>query len=298
MRIDLNHVALFTRVVEAGSFTAAARDLGIPKATVSRQVAQLEASLGARLLHRTTRKLELTPLGRVYYEQASEGIGSLDDARERIAAAQAVPSGTLRVVAPVAFGTRTLLGWIAEFLELYGEVRIELKLRDESTDPLNARADIVFRTGRLPNSSLIARKLGSSRLILVASPAYLGRKGRPERIEDMERHDCVVFGPSLDSEVWRLHGPEGWLDLPVSGRIAVEGSHAELQTALAGLGIALLPLALTSAHMREGRLEQVLPDYGVDGGELHAVYASNRHMSSALRAFLDFIAMKAAGAPG
>lgn len=290
--VDLNDVALFTKIVETGSFTSAARALAMQKATVSRRVAQLEERLGTRLLDRTTRRIELTALGRAYFEEVSRGLAFLDSARERLAAAQAEPAGTLRVSAPVAFGTRRLIGWVAEFLAAHEKVRIELKLTDEPVDPIEARVDLAFRTGQLPDSSLIARKLDATRLILVASPAYVERRGVPGRIEDLERHDCIIFGPSLDAEVWRLEGPEGWRDVQVAGRIAVEGSHAELQAALAGLGIALLPMALTAVHMGRGELRQVLPGYGVDRGALHAVYASNRHMPASLRAFLDFIVAK------
>jgi DNA-binding transcriptional LysR family regulator len=295
--VDLNHIALFAKVVEAGSFSRAARTLGMPKATVSRQIAQLEASLEARLLHRTTRKVELTTIGRGYYEEAKRGLSSLQTAREKIAATRSDPRGTLRITAPVAFGAHYLIGWIGEFLSKFEQIRIELKLTDRPVDPIEERADLSFRTDRLPNSSLIARKLNTTRLILVASPTYLSKRGVPRRIEDLGRHDCIIFGPSLDTEVWRLKGPKGWQSIPVSGRIAVEGSHAELLSALAGLGIALLPIALTAGHLRNNELRHVLQDYGVDGGTLHAVYPSNRHMSAALRAFLDFAAAKAGEQP-
>jgi DNA-binding transcriptional LysR family regulator len=292
--LDLNHVALFTKVVETGSFSAAGRALAIPKATVSRHVAQLEASIGARLLHRTTRKLELTTIGRAYYEEASRALASLESARENIAATQLEPSGTLRVTAPIAFGTRHLIRWIGEFLDRFDRIRIELRLTDDLVDPIKERADICFRTDRLPDSSLIVRKLGTTRLILVASPRYLDKRGVPRRIEDLQQHDCIIFGPSLDTEVWHLRGPRGRRDIRVTGRIAVKGSHAELQSALAGLGIALLPVTHTEGYLRSGELQQLLKDYGVDGGTLHAVYPSNRNMSAALRAFLDFVVARAA----
>lgn len=294
---DLNDIALFVRVVECGSFTAAARSLAMQKATVSRRVAQLESRLDTRLLDRTTRKIELTPLGRAYFDQASQGLAALNDAREQLAAARAEPAGTLRIAAPVAFGTRSLIGWIAEFLLHHDKVRIELKLGDDPIDPIDARVDLAFRTGRLPNSTQITRKLASTRLVLVASPAYLNRHGIPARVDQLDQHDCIIFGPSLDAEIWHLQGPDGHHDIPVTGRIAVTGSHAELQAALAGMGIALLPLALTASHLRSGDLRQVLPDYGVDGGALHVVYPSNRHMPASLRAFLDFIVQKAAAQP-
>lgn len=290
---DLNHIALFARVVETGSFSAAARALALPKATVSRKVAQLEADLGARLLQRTTRRVVLTELGRSYYEDAARGLASIEKAKERLAASQTEPSGTLRITAPIGLGAQKLMGWIAEFLQTHEKVRVELKLTDDPVDLIGNRIDLAFRAGKLPDSSLITRRLGITRLALVASPEYLSRRGHPRRIEDLRTHDCVAFGPSLDSEVWRLKGPRGWREVQVHARIAVDGSYAEVQAALAGLGIALLPLALIRHHLEASRLEQVLNDYGVDGGTMNIVYPSNRHMSAALRAFLDFVISKA-----
>jgi DNA-binding transcriptional LysR family regulator len=296
--VDLNHITLFAKVVEAGSFSGAARALAMPKATVSRKVAQLEADLGARLLQRTTRRVTLTALGRAYYEDAARGLANIEAAGERVAASQAEPSGTLRVTAPVGLGARKLMGWIGEFLQRYEKVRIELKLTDDPVDLIGNGIDVAFHAGRLPDSSLITRRLGTSRLALVASPGYLDRRGRPHRIEDLKTHDCVAFGPSLDNEVWRLKGPRGWREVPVHARIAVDGSYAEVQAALAGLGIALLPLALIHHELQVGLLEQMLPDYGVDGGTMNLVYPSNRHMSAALRAFLDFVVAKTAPPSG
>jgi DNA-binding transcriptional LysR family regulator len=269
----------------------------MPKATVSRKIAQLEADLGARLLQRTTRRVTLTALGRAYYEDAAQGLASIERAKERIAASQAAPAGTLRVTAPVGLGAQKLMGWIAEFLQAHERIRIELKLTDDPVDLIGNGIDLAFRAGTLPDSSLITRRLGTSRLALVASPEYLSRRGRPRRIEDLKTHDCVAFGPSLDNEVWRLEGPRGWREVPVHARIAVDGSYAEVQAALAGLGIALLPLALIRHDLEAGRLEQVLHDYGVDGGTMNIVYPSNRHMPAALRAFLDFVIAKAGALP-
>lgn len=296
MALDLNHIALFAKVVEAGSFSAAARALGMPKATLSRNIAQLEAALDARLLQRTTRRVTLTALGRAYYGDAVAGLSSIERARERIAAAQAEPAGILRIAAPVGFGTRKLMRWIAEFLQNHEKVKIELKLTDDPVDLIGDGFDLAFRTGRLPDSSLITRRLGISRLALVASPGYLARRGRPRRLEDLKDHDCVAFGPSLDNEVWRLKGPDGWREVAVRARIAVDGSYAEVQAALAGLGIALLPLALIRHDREAGALEQVLPDYGVDGGSMNIIYPSNRHLPAALRVFLDFVIAQA-GSP-
>jgi DNA-binding transcriptional LysR family regulator len=296
--VDLNDVLLFINVVEAGSFTAAARELAMQKATVSRRVARLEQNLGTRLLNRNTRRIDLTELGRAYFEDVSQGFTAILAAQERLAAAQREPAGLLRIAAPVAFGTRDLMLWIAEFLETHDKVRIELKLTDETIDPITARIDLAFRTRRTPDSSLITQRVNVTRLILVASPAYLKRRGVPNRVEELGTHDCIIFGPSTDAETWHLEGPDGECDVPVSGRIVVSGSHAELQAALAGLGIALLPRALIATSLRRRELVHVLPRYGIDRGELTMVYVSNRYMPVLLRAFLDFVRIKAASLEG
>jgi DNA-binding transcriptional LysR family regulator len=296
--VDLNHVALFVKVVEAGSFSGAARLSGIPKATVSRNIAQLESNLGVRLLHRTTRKLELTRQGHDYYEGVSRGFVHLEAAHEQVAAAQSEPSGTIRVTAPMGLGSKHLMQWIPEFLARFGRIDIELKLTDTLVDLIAERIDVALRTGTLPSSSLIARKLTSTRRILVASPRYLEQRGMPQRIVDLAQHDCVVFGQTLQNAVWRLQGPNGVRDVRVRGRLAVDGAEAALAATVAGLGIALLPSAVASDDLGARRLQQVLSRHGVDGGALYAVYPSNRHISAAVRSFVDFVAHRAADLPG
>ena len=286
--IDLNHVALFARVVEAGSFSGAARALGIPKATVSRKLASLEAELGARLLHRTTRKLELTALGRQFYEQANAGLSLLRAAEDQASATRSVPSGKLRVAAPIEMGTRQLMDALPEFLHAHPQVAVELMLHDGFVDLVAERIDVAFRTGRLKSSSFVARKLAPTRRVLLASPSYLRARGTPTRLPDLATHDCIVFGASLDNATWRLDGPRGRSDVQVRGRVAVDSARAALRGALIGLGIALLPAALARDELEDGRLQQVLTRYGVDGGGLYLVYPSNRHPSAALRAFVDF----------
>jgi DNA-binding transcriptional LysR family regulator len=288
--IDLNHVALFVRVVEAGSFSGAARALGIPKATVSRKVASLEAELGARLLHRTTRKLEPTALGRRFYEQSNAGLSLLHSAEDQASATRSVPSGKLRVAAPVEMGARQLMDALPEFLRAYPQVSVELTLNDGFVDLVAERIDVAFRTGRLKSSSFVARKLAPTRRVLLASPNYLRTRGTPKRLQDLSTHDCIVFGASLDNTTWRLDGPRphGRSDVQVRGRVAVDSARAALRGALIGLGIALLPVALARDELEDGRLQQVLTRYGVEGGGLYLVYPSNRHPSAALRAFVDF----------
>jgi DNA-binding transcriptional LysR family regulator len=295
--IDLNHVSLFVKVVEAGSFSGAARLSGIPKATVSRNIAQLESNLGARLLHRTTRRLELTRQGVDYYEAVSRGLGHLDAARHQLTAAQVEPSGTVRATAPVGIGSKYLTRWIPEFLARFAKVDVELRLTDTMVDLIKERIDVALRTGILPDSSLVARKLAATRRILVASPRYLQQRSLPQRLADLEQHDCVIFGQTLQNVVWRLQGPNGVRDVRVHGRLAVDDAEAALAATVAGLGIALLPAAVASDELRARRLQHVLTRYGVDGGALYVIYPSNRHISAAVRSFIDFVADRAADLP-
>ena len=293
-RLDLNDVAVFNRVATEGSFSAAARELGLPRATVSRIVARLEAALGAQLLYRTTRRVELTELGRAYHEATAQGLDVIKAAGEAVVAAHAEPAGLLRISAPINFGTMLLIPWIAEFLDAHRKVRISLRLVDEQIDPLAERLDLAILTGRQPDSSHLSRRLAVSSLILVASPAYIARKGTPKGLASLADHDFVLFSSDQGSETWTLDGPEGRVDVTVSGRVHVKGPHAELRAALCGLGIALLPTAVTAPYIERGELVQVVPEYGRHDGTITAVFPANRHQPAALRAFLDFLVAKMA----
>lgn len=291
-QIDLNDVAVFNRVAAAGSFSAAARDLGMPRATVSRVVARLEAAIGAQLLYRTTRRVELTELGRAYHATTAQGLGLIGAAGEAVMAARAEPAGLLRMTAPINFATMSLIPWISEFLEKHDKVRISLRLVDHAVDPIEERVDLAILAGRQPDSSYLSRRLGTSSLILVASPAYLSRHSAPVTLADAASHHFVLFSSDRSSETWTLDGPEGRVEIAAAGRINVSGPHAELSAALAGLGIALLPAAVTMPYIEAGELVQVLPTYGRQGGSISAVFPANRHQPAVLRAFLDFLVAK------
>jgi DNA-binding transcriptional LysR family regulator len=258
--IDLNALAVFAQVVEAGSFTGGARALGLPKGSVSRKISGLEAALGVRLLHRTTRKLSLTEVGRAYYAQCRAD-----------------------------FGGGGLADWVEAFLKRYDQVRIELVLSDRYVDLIEQRIDLAFRTGRLRDSSFIARRLGPARRVLCASPDYLARRGQPEDLDDLRDHDTVIYGPSVEGAVWHLRGPEGDATVQVKGRLAGDSMTFVLRAALFGLGIALLPEAFARSEFETGRLTPVLERYGTAGQGVFAVYPSNRHLSANVRAFLDLV---------
>lgn len=295
--LDLNDILVFARVVEAGSFTAAARLLGMPKTTVSRRVAALEREVGARLLQRTTRSLGLTEAGRLYYEQAGQALRSIEDANRRLAEARTEPSGTIRVSAPVGFGAY-LTAVVSDFLAAYPKTRVELLLTDETLNLVENAIDLAFRTGILPDSTLIARRLGSMHRILCASPDYLVRRGAPASPAELGGHDCVVSGWSAAGAAWVLEGPQGQVTVTVSGRFAANEMQAVAAAAIAGHGIALLPSGIAEVAIRDGRLRRVLPDHATPAGGIHVVYPSSRHLSPLVKAFVELAAerLRAIGA--
>ena len=240
--LDLNDIVVFARVIEAGSFTAAARLLGMPKTTVSRRVAALEREVGVRLLQRTTRSLNVTDAGRLYYEQSSQALRTIEDANLQLAEARAEPSGIVRISAPVGFGGHFLSSAIFDFLATYPKTKVELCLTDDTLNLVENGIDLAFRTGILPNSTLIARKLGSTHRILCASPDYLARHGVPLVPADLARHHCVIAGPSIANLHWVLEGLHGQETVAVSGRFAANEMQAVTAAAIAGYGIAQIAL--------------------------------------------------------
>src|SRR5471030_564372 len=256
--LDLNDIVVFARVVEAGSFTAAARLLGMPKTTVSRRIAALEREVGVRLVQRTTRSLNMTDAGRLYYEQSSQALRTIEDANSRLAEARTEPSGTIRISAPVGFAGHFLASAAFDFLAAYPKTRVELLLTDETLNLVGNRIDLAFRTGILPDSTLIARKLGATHRILCASPDYLARRGVPETSADLARHHCVIAGPSIGSAHWVLDGPRGQETVAVTGRFAANEWQVVIAAAIACYGIAQLPYQVVGVPVSDGRLRRFL----------------------------------------
>ncbi|MEI9416026.1 LysR family transcriptional regulator [Mesorhizobium sp. Cs1321R2N1] len=287
--LDLNKVALAVAVMEAGSFAAAARVLGLPKANVSRQVAQLEASLGVRLFNRTTRRVQLTALGHVFLENATIGISHLGSAHQQLVAAKTKPTGLIRIAAPVEFGNRSLAQWIGAFLRIYDDVKIELVLTDQVVDLAGEKIDLSFQSGLPENENLVARKLWSASKILLASPDYLRRNGEPHTIGELREHDFIIQGGSLDHAALPVAGPDGTHDLVLKGRLAANGLPAALSAAVDGLGIVVAPAALALEHMTSGRLVQIMSRHDAGSGAIYAVHHGNRQMTAAARAFFEFV---------
>ena len=290
--LDLNDVALFVQVVRAGSFAAAARRLNMPANSASRRIQQLEQQLGLRLMQRSTRKLTLTDAGATFYARCADPVEGLAEAAQELSEGSQVPSGKVRVAAPADFFNVFRMELIAEFLAAHPKVRLEFVLSDERADLIEQGIDVAIRSGKVLEPTLIARRIGTGRLTLVASPAYLAARGMPNSIEALARHDCVTLPHPSGHTVWRLDGPDGAIDAQVTGRFSASTMQALLKAVLAGLGIALLPAVMTSSHVRAGELTEVLPDHGVEGRDAYLVYLSRRQLPRAVSALIEFMMAK------
>ncbi|MEK9713334.1 MAG: LysR family transcriptional regulator, partial [Thalassolituus sp.] len=256
---DLNEMAIFVHVVEAGSFTGAARHLGLPKSTVSRKITQLEERLGVRLIQRTTRSLRLTDTGNAYYNQCARILGEIEEANIAVTRMQSTPTGTLRITAPVLFGSTVLSGLIAEFCDKHPQVTIDMVLSDQKLDLVQEGIDVAFRVGTLEDSSLIGRHLGDVRSILCASPDYLKAHGTPAHPDQLADHHLMTLSPWPS---WQLCGPaEQTYNHHVKARIQVNDFASIYTLALSGAGIAPLPTLIAAPAIRTGSLQSVLPDW-------------------------------------
>jgi len=291
--VNLDHLQLFAKVVQTGSFTRAADVLETQKSYVSRVVAQLEAELGVKLLERTTRSIALTEVGREVYERAVGILGAVDDTLRVAQQAQAEPRGQLRLTCGVEFGMLAVGGWIDEYLALYPEVSVEAEYTSRVLDLVHEGFDLAIRIGEVQESRLVARRLGQLEYGLFATPDYLRRQGLPAEPAELREHALIMFAPGGRRTAWELllePGREPTRE-PVriggQARLRVNNSFAVRDAVLNSLGIGQLPLLVaTKAGVCE-RLVRVLPDWSGAPVPVHAVYPSNRYLSPKVRAFID-----------
>ncbi|MGB1091434.1 MAG: LysR family transcriptional regulator [Oceanobacter sp.] len=284
---DLNEMAIFVHVVEASSFTGAAKNLGLPKSTVSRKITQLEERLGVRLIQRTTRSLRLTDTGNAYYAHCSRILSEIEEANLAVTQMQTTPTGTLRITAPVLFGSTVLATLIADFIDQHPQINVDLVLSDQVLDLVQEGIDIAFRIGQLEDSSLIGRYLGDVSPMLCASPDYLERFGTPHSPEDLEQHRTIA--PARWT-TWNLTDGNG-TELPVSVKPKVQANDfATLYSlSLSGGGITPLPALIAAPGIQTGNLVAVLQDYPFEASPIHALYPSNRHLSAKVRSFVEHV---------
>lgn len=295
---QLAAMRVFRRVVELDGFAAAARDLGMSNAAVSKQVSALEAQLGARLLNRTTRRLSLTEPGRLYHARTVRILDDLAEAQEEICLHAAAPRGRLRINAPMSFGIRHLPPVLASFRQRYPDLALDLALSDRIVDLIDESFDVGIRIANLNDSSLIARRLCTSRRVMVASPAYLAAHGEPAGLAALHDHSCLIYGHHLaGEEVWTFEGTDRPGEIKVRGTFTANNGDLLAAAAVDGLGIALLPLFIVAGRLRDGRLVTVLRDHTPTGSGVFAVYPATRHLSAKVRVFIDHLAAAMGEAP-
>lgn len=289
--IDLNAALVLVRVVQEGSFRSAARALGMPKTTVSRKVAELEEQLGVQLLQRTTRTLALTDAGAAFVEEAEGAIARLDAAEAAVTELQREPRGKLRVTTTIPLGEQFLAPIVAEFLDAYPRLEVMVHLTDRQVDLVAERFDVAIRTGALPDSSLVAKLIGSSAYRVVASPAYLARHETPRRPSDLSTHPCLRFTKSgtVVRTTWPFGKGKRATEVPVSGRLVSDDFVVLRRAAERGLGVARLPVVVVHEAIRAGTLVSLLEAFAPPPTPLHILHAGGRHLPPRTRAFIDFV---------
>ncbi|MFD0667916.1 LysR family transcriptional regulator [Ramlibacter sp. MAHUQ-53] len=283
---------VFTAVVEAGSFVRAADELVLSKAAVSRIVSELEARLGVRLLHRTTRRLSLTGEGEVFLARCRELLAGVEEAEAEVTVRSGQVAGTLKVSAPVSFGVMRLAPLWGGFLAAHPRVRLDLTLSDRQVDLIEEGFDLAVRIGRLASSSLVSRQLASTRLVLCASPGYLVAHGHPSDPADLARHAVLAYSLLAMGDTWAFTGPAGPTEVRVQPRMHTNSGDTCVAAALAHQGIVLQPSFLVEAHLQSGALVEVLPAYRSLELGVHAVYPSRKQVPPKVRRLIDYLAQQ------
>lgn len=284
----LEAMALLVTVTEAGSLSAAARELGAPLATVSRKIADLEAHLDARLLTRTNRKVQLTDAGRAYLAAAREILGRVDEAERAVAGEYVTPKGELTVTAPLVFGRLHILPVVTDFLAVFPDITLRLVLGDRLSNLVEDHIDAALRIGNLPDSNLVATRLGSTRRAAYASPDYLARRGMPMALEDLANHDCVSFENMAPSKFWTFQDGKHELPVRVQTRLSVTTAEAAIDAAVAGTGITRVLSYQAAKAVAAGALVPILEKFEPPAWPIHFVHVAQGQLPLKVRAFLDF----------
>lgn len=295
----LENIRVFVRVVELGGLSAAGRNLRLSPAVISHRLQQLEEQLGVRLLNRTTRQVQVTEQGAVYYQGCLEVMAALERAETAVSEVGGTPRGTLKVTAPLGFTRRLLAPLIAEFATQYPHVAVRLRLSDHLLDLLREGVDVAVRLAVMRDSSLVMHKIADCPRLLCAAPAYLERRGRPERPEDLLQHECLLLRfPGSQQFSWTVQGPDGPMKLAVSGTLDADDADVLTGWALDGRGIVLKPAFEIADYLRDGRLVPVLADFPPEPATLAVLYPHRELLPAKVRAFADFVAPRLRAAIG
>lgn len=287
----------FVRIAETGSISAVAQELGATQPTVSKQLAALEAHLGVTLLRRTTRRLALTEAGSAYLESARRILDEVDELESSVAQAGQAPAGSLTVSIPNALGQAMFDDLVVAFQQRHPGLRVHLMESERYVDLIEEGIDVAVRIGRLPDSSLVARKIGLSRRVTVGSPAYFARHGTPQVPEDLARHNCILYTYNATGNTWQYRGRRGEVEVRVSGTFRSTSGHALRRAALAGIGIVNAPVWMVMRELTEGELVPVLPDHEPVPADINAVWPSVRHPGAKVRMFVEYLQETCAQVP-
>lgn len=291
-------IRAFTKVVEAGGFAAAGREMGLSRAVVNKYVINLENALGTQLLRRSTRQVTPTETGIAFYDRCTQIVSELDEAITAVTELQEKPTGNLRINAPMSFGTRHLSQIVADYMAGYPDVHVELVLNDRFVDPIEEGFDITVRVGEpQPLTSLISREIVPAKRVLCASPDYLRGYGEPAHPSELRRHRCLHYGYQDSGSHWRLRGPDG--EHSVAIRCVMWSNNGEVlkDAAIKRQGLVLLPTFIVGEALQQGQLRTVLADYRPHDITLCALYPRHRHLSAKVRLFVDLLAERLGGRP-
>lgn len=295
---DFEAWAVFAKVVEVGSFAKAAAELGLSQATVSKAITRLEARLQTALFHRTSRKMSLTESGRVAVERATRILDEGEAVENEVKAQANSPRGIVRLAAPMSFGVGHLAPVLPDFMATYPDVWLEVDFSDELVDLISGRFDIALRISSLADSTLLARRLCTVRILLVASPAYLDKHGRPEHPRELAGHRALFYANSTPIDAWRFkHRRHGDFSVGMTTPLRVNNAEAATPALLAGLGLALQPEFLVWEHVNNGLLETVMPDWYAPHIALHIVTPPNRARPARVELLIEYLAQRLASAP-
>jgi DNA-binding transcriptional LysR family regulator len=280
----------FTKVVDTGGFAAAARQIGLSRSAVNKLVINLENELGVQLLHRSTRRVIPSETGLAFYERCLAILADLEEAEQSVSQLHEEPKGTLRINAPMSFGTMHLAPAIADFMRKYPDVRVQLTLDDRLVDPIQEGFDLLVRIAEPPDSvALIVHSIAPARRFLCASPEYLNRHGTPTHPNELQHHHCLHYGYLGTRNQWRLVGQEGELMVAINSVLCSNNGEVLRDAALKGLGIAILPTFIIGSHLQQGLLQVVLPHYAPPSIAICIIYPANRHLSTKIQLFTQFL---------
>ncbi|WP_175870634.1 LysR family transcriptional regulator [Burkholderia sp. BCC0397] len=291
----LKAMAVFVRIVETGSLTAAAQASNLSPTMVGNYLQALENRLGAVLIHRTTRKQKVSAFGQAYYERCVEVLGLVDDTEQLALDHRKQPRGRLRVTAPVVFTNECLIPALADYYQRYPEVKLDIVATDSLADLFDEGFEAAIRIGALANPDVVARPLAPYRLVLCASPAYVHEHGAPTTPHALGEHQCLTYAYPPRSEwhaaqsQWMLEGPDGPISISVDGRLKIDSADALRRAALRGLGIAMLPSMLIREDIRDARLIEIMPDFAAPERSMNLLYLQERQKSPKLRSFTEFV---------